>query len=228
MESETTSAPTRRGGGPGRWLGNTLLAGLVAILPLFLTVWALTLLFRLVDGFLSPVASPLLVLLLNTFAGAGLEPGTRIPGIGLLVTALIILGAGLLVRWVVSRRLLRLLASQLEKVPLAGVLFSYAREFTGLFMQKHAFSQVAAVEYPLRGTWTLGFVTGRVDPCLTPTVDCPMTFFFVSTTPNPTTGFVLLVPEKDVVDLPLTVDEGVRLIVSAGILGGDAPAGEEA
>lgn len=205
---------------PRRWLLSTMLAGLVALLPLYLTFWALYLLFLWVDGFLSPVFSPLIARLLNAVAGIALPPGVRLPGVGLLSTFTIILLAGILARNVVSRRIVRALGRWLEKIPLFGVVLSAAKEFLGLFMKKRAFSSVAAVEYPLRGTWTLGFVTGRLLPGKSPAVQRPMTCFFVSTTPNPTTGFLLLVPPEEVVALPMSVEEGIRTIVSAGIITG--------
>jgi uncharacterized membrane protein len=209
-------------GGFRKWLRNTMLAGLFAILPLYLTFAALYLLFRWVDGFLSPVASPIIAGLLNALAGTHIARGTSIPGIGILATFLIILLAGLLVRNVVSRRLVGFFGRLLERIPLFGIILASAKQFLELFMRKRAFSQVAAVEYPLKGTWTVGFVTGGMAAGSSPRLEKPMTCFFVSTTPNPTTGFLLVVPPEDVVLLPMSVEEGIRVIVSAGIL---SPAG---
>ncbi len=214
-------------GGFRRWLRNTMLAGLIAVLPLYLTFGTLYLLFRWVDGFLSPIVSPMIAGLLNALAGTHFARGARIPGLGLLATLVIILLAGLLVKNVVSRRLVGAFGRLLERIPLFGVILSSAKQFLDLFLKKRAFTQVAAVEYPSKGTWTLGFVTGKM-AAVSPRLERPMTCFFVSTTPNPTTGFLLIVPPEDVVPLPMSVEEGIRVIVSAGILsrGKGAAAGE--
>jgi uncharacterized membrane protein len=204
-----------------RWLRNTLLAGLLAVLPLFLTIWALRLLFRWVDGFLAPVTSLIIIRLSNLIAGTEFPPGTRIPGIGIATTLLIIFLVGLLVRNVVSRRLFSLGTRLLERIPIFGVLFHSMEQFLGLFMKKRSFSKVVAVEYPLRGTWAFAFVTGTVGAEDVAHVGKPMSYVFIATTPNPTTGFVLLVPDEEIVELPITVEEGIKLIVSAGVLSRD-------
>jgi uncharacterized membrane protein len=206
-----------------------MLAGLIAILPLFLTLWILGVMLGLMDGILSPLISPLIVNYLNSANITNLAKGTPIPGVGLVATAIVVLIAGLLVRNIVGRELVASFERLLSKVPVAGWFFSSFKEIMGVFSQKKAFSQVVVIEYPRDNTWGIGFVTGRTDEGIRKALGgAGFTYVYVPTTPNPTSGVLLMVPSDRVFPLPLTIEEGLKLVVSAGIIsdkGGKGAAG---
>ncbi len=196
-------------------LRNVLLAGLLILAPVYLTAYVLVLLFRLMDG----IFAPLIDRALGTFIG---ERGIHIPGLGILLTLTVVLFLGWLSRRVVGRRILASVEGFIRRIPIArsvygatkGVLEAVSRD------QADAFKRVVLVEYPRRGLYGIGFVTGTsgrwagADPRL----DEELIPVFVPTTPNPTSGFLLLVPPGEIIDCLMTVEEGIRMVVSGGIL----------
>lgn len=196
-------------------LRNLLLGGLLVLAPVYLTFYVLTVLFRFMDGIFAPLIDRALGLLLG-------ERGIHIPGVGIVLTLSVILFLGWFSERVLGRRVLDSIEGFIRRIPIAksvygatkGVLEAVSRD------QADAFKKVVLVEYPRRGMFGIGFVTGSAarwgmgDPLL----DQELVPVFVPTTPNPTSGFLLLVPPHEVLDCPMTVEEGVRLVVSGGIL----------
>lgn len=193
-------------------LRTLLVGGLLILAPAYLTIYVLLVLFRFMDGIFAPLVDRTLSALLE-------EPGIHIPGLGILLTLLVILTLGWLSTGVFGRRLLDGVEGFIRRIPIArsvygatkGVLEAVSRD------QNEAFKRVVLIEYPRRGMYGLGFVTntpafwgGPVDEELAPV--------FVPTTPNPTSGFLLLVPERELIECAITVEEGVRMVVSGGIL----------
>jgi uncharacterized membrane protein len=193
-----------------------LLAGLLFLTPVYVTIYILVLLFRFMDG----IFAPLIDRAFATFLG---ERELHIPGLGILLTLTVILFLGWLSRRVVGRRVLNAIEAFIRRIPIAksvygatkGVLEAVSRD------QADAFKKVVLVEYPRRGMYGIGFVTGAgafwgaSDPRLSQEELVPV---FVPTTPNPTSGFLLLVPPQEIMDVPMTVEEGIRMVVSGGIL----------
>ncbi|MFL6197056.1 MAG: DUF502 domain-containing protein [Thermoanaerobaculia bacterium] len=196
-------------------LRNLLLGGLLVLAPVYLTFYVLTVLFRFMDGIFAPLIDRTLGLLLG-------ERGIHIPGVGIVLTLTVILFLGWFSERVLGRRILDSIEGFIRRIPIAksvygatkGVLEAVSRD------QADAFKKVVLVEYPRRGMFGIGFVTGSAarwgmgDPLL----DQELVPVFVPTTPNPTSGFLLLVPPHEILDCPMTVEEGVRLVVSGGIL----------
>lgn len=193
-------------------LRRLLLTGLVILAPVALTVFVLVQLFQWMDGIFAP--------LVNGILAALLERPIHVPGLGLLLTFLVILSLGWLSNRVAGRRMLLWMEGIIRRVPVAksiytatkGILEAISRD------QTEAFKRVVLVEYPKANLFAIGFVTagarwGYVDPRLD-----DLLLVFVPTTPNPTSGFLLLVPRKEAIDLPMTVEEGVRMVISGGIL----------
>ena len=193
---------------------NVLLAGLLFLTPVYVTIYILVLLFRFMDG----IFAPLIDRAFATFLG---ERELHIPGLGILLTLTVILFLGWLSRRVVGRRLLDAVESFIRRIPIAksvygatkGVLEAVSRD------QADAFKKVVLIEYPRKGIYGIGFVTGSgafwgADPRL----DQELVPVFVPTTPNPTSGFLLMVPPGEILDVPMTVEEGIRMVVSGGIL----------
>jgi uncharacterized membrane protein len=190
-----------------------LVAGLFILAPLALTVYVLVKLFQVMDGIFAPLVDRVLATALR-------EPEIHVPGLGLLLTLLVILLLGWLSTNVFGRRLIRTFESVVRRVPVAksiygatqGILEAVSRD------QADAFKRVVLVEYPKSNVYALGFVTGNARwGAAHPRLD-DLLLVFVPTTPNPTSGFLLLVPRAEAIDLPVSVEEGVRMVVSGGIL----------
>jgi uncharacterized membrane protein len=146
--------------------------------------------------------------------------GFRIPGLGILLTVTLLLVTGFLAANLIGRRLVSLWESILGRIPLVNKIYSGAKQVAEtVFSDKtQAFRKVLLIEYPRRGSWSLAFLTseklGEVQAKTGKEVLC----VFVPTTPNPTSGFLIMVPKEDVVELRMTVEEAFRMIISLGVL----------
>jgi uncharacterized membrane protein len=187
-----------------RVLKRRLFAGLIVIAPLGVTLAILWWLFTLVDGILGNLLEVLL--------------GFRVPGLGLVLLLVILLAVGWLAEWAVGRRVLDLWHAALDQVPLVSRLYGATRRIAGSVFggkEQRFFREVVFFEYPTRGQWTLGFVTGGTPPALRDRMEGGVTVF-LPTSPNPVTGFLIIVPEDRIVRLPISVEEGFTFILSAG------------
>jgi len=206
--------PKRPAAGWRARLRRMLVTGILILIPVAVTVFVLVQIFRFMDGIFAPLVSRILGRIL------GAETPVHIPGLGMLLTLLLILLIGWLSTNVAGRRVLRSLERVLLRLPVArsiygatkGVLEAVSKD------QTEAFKRVVLIEYPKKDLFALAFVTGgarwgEVNERLG-----DLLLVFVPTTPNPTSGFLLLVPRKEAIDLPITVEEGVRMVISGGIL----------
>lgn len=194
-----------------RLLRRRLIAGLVVIAPLGVTLWVLWWLFGLVDGILGNFVQ--------------LVFGFRIPGLGLILLVLILLGVGWLAEETVGAQILEWWHAALDRVPLVSRLYGATRRIVGSVFggkEQRFFREVVFFEYPSRGQWTLGFVTGGTPAALQDRIEGGVTVF-LPTSPNPVTGFLIIVPDDRIVRLPITVEEGFTFILSAGAVPPMAP-----
>ncbi|HEX5720092.1 MAG TPA: DUF502 domain-containing protein [Thermoanaerobaculia bacterium] len=201
---------------PHHWrsrLRNVLLGGLLILAPAYLTIYVLLLLFRFMDGIFAPLIDKTLATFLE-------KPDIHIPGLGILLTLLVIFFLGWLSTRVVGRQMIDGVEAFIRRVPIArsvygatkGVLEALSRD------QADAFKRVVLVEYPRIGTYGIGFVTGGPARWSASPHDMELVPVFVPTTPNPTSGYLLLVPPREIIECPVTVEEGIRMVVSGGIL----------
>ncbi|MGE5591966.1 MAG: DUF502 domain-containing protein [Bacillota bacterium] len=187
------------------------LAGLIAITPAAVTYLVLRWLFFTVDGLFGAPFDDFVYR----------QYGFRVPGIGLLVTLLVILLTGVLATNLLGRQLLGYVEEWLQKLPLVRSVYATMRQLTDAFLAQDqtAFKRVAMVEYPRRGSWGVGFITGEV-------AGGPMgltqgeTYYnvFLPTTPNPTSGFLLILPASEVRLLDISVEDGLKLVISGGVV----------
>lgn len=189
-------------------LRKTLLAGLVVLVPLVVTLWVLSAVFSSVDELLGP--------------WLGRMTGVAIPGLGLLVTLGLIYVIGLFAQNVAGKKLFALWDAFMARVPLVRGVYKVTKEVSQAFgREKAPFREVVSLEFPRPGLWSLGFVTADAPP------DTPVpegsVFVFIPTTPNPTSGWLVLARKQELKPTPYTVDEGMRIIISAGIVGPSAP-----
>lgn len=193
-------------------LRRLLVTGLLILAPVALTVFVLVQLFRWMDGIFAPLVDGILA--------ATFERPVHIPGLGLLLTFLVVLLLGWLSTRVAGRRVLRWMEGLIRKVPVAKSIYGATKGILEAVSQDQAeaFKRVVLVEYPKANVFAIGFVTsgtrwGHVDERL-----ADLLLVFVPTTPNPTSGFLLLVPRSEAIELPIAVEDGIRMVISGGIL----------
>ena len=176
------------------------LAGILITLPLGLTAWILVWIFTRMEDLVQPA--------LKTFFNL------EIPGIGFAIAVVLILLAGVIASFVFGRRLLRFAESLLGRVPLAGNLYAGIRQITQSFSEprKTGFMQVVLIEFPRRGARTIGFITNESSD----EEGKKLFNVFVPTAPNPTSGFLQIVEESEIIRTDVSVDDALKMVVSGG------------
>ncbi len=198
-------------------LKNDLIAGLLVVIPLATTIWLTITIASWVINFLTKIPkqinpfdglNPILVNLLNLL-------------VGLAVPLLSILLIGLMARNIFGKWLLDFGERLLQAIPLAGSVYKTLKQLLGTILKSNdKFRRVVLVEYPRRGIWTLAFVTGTIESNDIPSHlsgESPIGIF-IPTTPNPTTGWYAIVPEADVVNLSMSIEDAFKVIISGGIV----------
>jgi uncharacterized membrane protein len=144
----------------------------------------------------------------------------HIPGLGLIFVVILVFAVGLLTRNIVGRKIVHLGENIVERIPLVRILYAGVKQLLEtIFLQKtDAFKRVALVEYPRRGTYVIGFITGESKGEVQDKTDKNMINVFIPTTPNPTSGFYMLVPDDELVVLNMSVEDAFKLIISGGIV----------
>ncbi|NFV79837.1 DUF502 domain-containing protein [Magnetospirillum aberrantis] len=143
-----------------------------------------------------------------------------IPGFGLVAVVVSLTLVGALTAGFFGRVLVRLYDTVLERMPVLRGIYSAVKQIfeTMLAQKANAFREVALIEYPRKGIWTLAFITGTPKGQLRSCFDDEMVNVFVPTTPNPTSGFLLFLPKRDVRILDMSVEDGIKMVVSTGII----------
>ncbi len=189
-------------------LRTKLMAGITVIAPLWITGWVLWTMFGLAEKFSRPLIRP--------FIDTPDDPQWYYRGFGFLLTVIILLVVGTITTNVLTRRVLHEVREALERLPIVRTIYSPVRKLmeTMTSPDSAGFKQVVLFEYPRRGLWTLGFLAGDV-----PFEDDrpPAHSIFVPTAPNPTTGFMLIVPREEIRPTKLTIEAAFQMIVSAGV-----------
>lgn len=201
---EPNKKPSRLG-----HLRNTIMAGITVIAPLYITFLVIRTLFRWAESVSAPI--------IDFFALRFGYPEFYIPGLAFLLTFFILWLVGLVAANVVGRRLIRFARETLARMPLVRTIYAPVQRLmeTMTSSEKGGFKKAVLVEYPRKGIWTLGFVAGSVP--WEEEKEEPANSIFVPTAPNPTTGFMLIVPQSEMRHPDLTVEEAFQMIVSAGV-----------
>lgn len=144
----------------------------------------------------------------------------NVPGVGLIIGAFLITLIGALAAGFLGRYIIRLGEALLNRMPVVRSIYGATKQIleTVISTQSEAFREVVLVEYPRKGLWVIGFVTGNTKGEVAGSIPQSMVNVFVPTTPNPTSGFLLFCPKKDVIFLKMNVEEAVKLVVSGGIV----------
>ena len=218
MNTETPRLiqPPRKRGLVAR-LRTYLIAGVVVTAPIGITIWLLWLVVDLFDRAVVPLIpdayNPSKVL------------DTTVPGVGIVIVLILVTLVGAFVTNVAGRFLVGVGERMVARVPVVRTVYGVLKQiFDAVLAQSaNAFREVVLIEYPRRGIWVIGFITSPTKGEVQRALDDEMVNVFLPTTPNPTSGFLLFVPRKDCIHLDMTVEEGVKLVISGGIV--SPPAG---
>jgi len=188
-----------------------LIAGLLVWLPLYVTFFLVKFFGGLMDRSIGLLPD-------------NLQPeqwwGEPLPGLGVALTILLIFVTGVLTANLVGRKVVGGWESLLERIPFVRSVYSAAKNFTEIVFSDSgvAFSKVLLVEYPRKGLYTLTFQTATQVGEIQARTGEDVVACFVPTTPNPTSGFIIVVPKKDVIELDMEVEEAVKLVMSLGVV----------
>lgn len=202
------------------------LRGVVALLPTLITLFIVVLAVRFLYHYIAQPLGQGVLKLIGFISGANvsgvLSDAWLVGLIGFPVAIIIIFFAGYLTAGFLGRAILRGLEKWvLGRFPIIRSIYPYAKQFSDLFIasdKRVAFQKVVAVQYPRQGIYTVGFVTSEGMKDLDVRLGKKSVSVFIPSTPTPFTGFTIFVPQDDIIPLSITVDEGVRLVVSAGVL----------
>ena len=206
-------------------LKNDLIAGLLVVIPLATTIWLSVCIAKWAIDLFTRIPKQI-----NPFDG--LDPFTTNVlnfSVGLAVPLLSILVIGLMARNIVGRWLLDFGEQFLQAIPLAGSVYKTLKQIleTLLGDSKTKFRRVVLVEYPRKGVWTMGFVTGKVSPQLQTHLAEQMISVFIPTTPNPTSGWYAIVPIQEAIDIDISIEDAFKVLISGGIVSPESPAIEK-
>ncbi len=181
------------------------IAGILTLIPLVVTFYLLYFLFTTLDNFLGNILKAVL--------------GRELPGAGFLLSILLVLLAGFLATNILGKKILYLGEDVIQRIPLVKGIYSSTKQIVDAFSsrEKDAFKKVVLLQYPRPGLYALGFVTGSSQGEIQDKTREPLIYVFVPTTPNPTSGMLLMVPEYDLIPLDMTVEDGLKVLISGGI-----------
>lgn len=188
-----------------------LITGLLVLVPLVITIWVLTALLGIMDQSL--------LLLPQAWRPEALT-GHYVPGIGALLTVLIVLVTGMIATNFFGKRILLFWEALLSRVPVVkSIYYSVKQVSDTLFSDSgQAFRKALLVQYPRKGCWTIAFQTGHPGGDVARHLPGEHISVYVPTTPNPTSGFFLMMPVSEVIELEMSVDEALKYIISMGVV----------
>lgn len=192
---------------------NNFLTGLAVVLPVAVTIWAVWSFIGFVDArvlpFLPAKYNPLTYIDLN------------VRGLGLIVFLLFTTIIGAMTKGLFGRSLVRAAEGFVDRMPVVRSLYNGLKQIieTVVSQSNNSFETACLVEYPRKGIWAVAFISTKTSgEVLTKSGRDAMTSIFLPTTPNPTSGFLLFVPTKDVIELDMSVEEAAKLVISAGLV----------
>jgi len=196
-------------------LRNYFMAGTLVLAPSAVSVWILIQVFRWFDNILGRWYTQL-------FEYLELEV-THIPGLGAITLFLLITLIGIFARQYAGRKIFELWDKGVTNVPLINRVYVAVRQLADAFVKGGGiiFQRPVMVEYPRKGIYSIGFVTRRCEGPFCKIVGQDVSTVFIPTTPNPTSGVVVFIPQKDLIPIEMTVEDAMKLVISAGTLSPD-------
>ena len=188
------------------------LTGLLVVTPIWGTVLILKTLFVTVDGILGDVVAQML-------------PGHYVPGLGIVALILLIFATGLFAANFMGRQIVKLWEEWLNRLPLVRGIYSTLKSMMDIlsFSDRGSYHRVVLIQFPKNGHYCFAFVTGVTKGESTALSEEPLIHVYVPTSPNPTSGYFLLVPEREVTSVDISVEEAMKLIVSGGLYSPSTP-----
>jgi len=186
-------------------LRTIFLTGLLVTVPIIASILALKFLFNTIDGLVGSLPERLF--------------GYHIPGIGVVVTTLLVLLMGLFASNYVGKKVIELGDKFLSRIPIVNIVYSAAKEFMQAVTlpNRMTFKEVVLVEYPYKGRYAYGFVTNQIEH-RTAQGSERLISVFIPTTPVVTTGFLIVFPEQDVIPINISVEKAIKMVMSGGIV----------
>jgi uncharacterized membrane protein len=193
-------------------LRNYFITGIIVTAPIVLTIYLVTLVVGLIDEKVLP-------LLGERYNPENYLP-FAVPGIGVLIFVVAITIIGWLTTGLVGRRIVRFGENLLDRMPVVRSIYSALKQiFETVFSQSsRAFRDVVLIPYPREGCWAIGFATGTTKGEVQDAIQDEVVNVFLPTTPNPTSGYLLFLPKKDVIFLSMSVEQGIKLVISGGVV----------
>jgi uncharacterized membrane protein len=182
------------------------LTGLLVIIPIWGTILILKALFVAVDGILGDLL-------------VRLVPSHYVPGLGILALIALVFAAGLFATNFMGRQIVKWWEALLNRVPLVRGIYSTLKSMTDIlsFSKQASYNRVVLIQFPKNGHYCLAFVTGVTNGEVQDLTPGPLVHVYVPTSPNPTSGYFLLVPEHEITSVDISVEEAMKLIVSGGL-----------
>ncbi len=187
------------------------ITGLLILVPLAITLWVLNLIIGTMDQSL--------LLLPERWRPEAIF-GFHIPGLGTILTLLIIFLTGLATRNFIGKQVVHVWESVLTRIPVVSSIYTSVKQVSDTLLSSsgNAFRKAVLVQYPRQGCWTIAFLTGVPGGDVRNHLKGEYISIYVPTTPNPTSGFFLMVPREDAIELDMNVDEALKYIVSMGVV----------
>jgi len=193
-----------------RSLRRYLVAGVLVWLPILATIWVVTFFMHLMDR--------TLLLVPPAYRPQALV-GFALPGIGALLALAILLLTGIIVSNLIGRQLVAFGEEVLNRIPLVRTVYSGVKSFTeSVFSQSSSFRKVVMVQYPRAGVWSVGFLTAEDVPEISRRTGEPHSCVYISNALNATAGYIVIVPRREVVELDMTVDAAMKMIITVGVV----------
>ncbi|WP_019217046.1 DUF502 domain-containing protein [Legionella tunisiensis] len=194
-----------------KYLRSYLLTGLVVWLPILVTFVVLRFIIDILDNTMA--------LLPKAYQPEQLL-GVQIPGLGVVLSLALLLVTGIIATNILGQRLVIFGEALLARIPLVRSIYNAAKQvIQAVFAtNSQAFRKVLLIEYPRKGLWSLAFLTGKASQELCTHTGEEMLSLFVPTTPNPTSGFLMMIPKRDAIELSMSVDEALKFIISLGVM----------
>lgn len=199
-------------------LGNYLITGIVIVLPLTVTLFVLGF---LINNIGTPVSEQIFS---PVFRIMDMPPPASGPGkvlmdvLATLVVLLLITVIGAVSRFVIGRVLIGVSEAAINKIPVIGAIYRTVKQIVDTFSKENTavFQHAVLIEFPRKGLHSIGFVTGSVKGEIAEGIGAEKINVFVPTTPNPTSGFLVMLPKEEIIFLDMTVGEGLKLLISGG------------
>ena len=198
-----------------RRVRNVFITGVAVTIPIAFTLFILNFLFKTLDNSLSPVFTVILIKL-----GAPIPDGYRIPGLGVVMTIVVVFLVGLFTKNFFGAKLIQVGEMIVEKIPFVSNIYSGIKQVVTTIAntETQAFKKVVMIEFPRKGVYAIGFVSSEARGEVQERTEHEVVNVIIPTTPNPTSGFLVFTPKEDIIELDMTIEDGIKLIISCGIV----------